>query len=329
MRSLSMFEKTVTAMVCVIVAALAFIPHNARGQHYPTKPVRLIVPSAAGGGLDVLARIVALGLNERLGVPFVVDNRPGAGGSIGVGLGAHASPDGYTIIIISATHAATSTLQGKGAYDMTRDFAPIVWATTQPYIVNVNPTVPARSMAELIALAKAKPNLITYGSPGAGSAQHLAGVLLGHMAGVRFFNIPYKGGALVLNAIVSGEIMMSFTNYLVCRPQIEAGKLRALAVTTKKRSPEIPDLPAVAEVVPGYEADNWYGFIAPAKTPADILDKLHDEISTVLETPDMKRRLSADATEVVSVSRSEFGRHIAREVAKWGAVIREAGIHTH
>jgi tripartite-type tricarboxylate transporter receptor subunit TctC len=314
-----------SVMLCAAVVITASTP-AARAQGYPAKPVRVIVPSAAGGGLDALARVVAQKLNEKLGAPFVVDNRPGAGGTIGIEAAARAAPDGYTLVIISATHTATSTLQGKGAYDLQRDFAPVVWATTQPYVVNVNPQVPARSMTELIALAKAKPDSVSYGSPGAGSAQHLAGVLLTAMTGAQLFHIPYKGGSQVVNDIIGGQIQLSFTNYLICRPHIQSGKLRALAVTTATRSKAIPDLPAVAETVAGYDADNWYGLIAPARTPPQILDTLHREISAILQAPELKQRFAGDASEVVAVSRAEFGRHLGKEVVKWGGVIRKAGI---
>lgn len=325
---MSIFGKVVS--MCAAAGVMAVPSHALHAQNgYPAKPVRIIVPSVAGGGLDALARVVAQKLNEKLGVSFVVDNRPGAGGAIGIESGARAAPDGYTLVIISATHAATSTLQGKRAYDLQRDFAPVVWATTQPYIVNVNPQVPARNIKELIALAKAKSGTLNYGSPGAGSAQHLAGVLLSSMSGAQFSHIPYKGGMQVVNDVLGGQIQMSFTNYLICRPHIQSGKLRALAVTTAKRSAAVPDLPAVAEVLPGYDADNWYGLIAPAKTSPQILDTLHREVSEILRAPEIKQRLAAETTEVVAVSRAEFGRHVGKEVVKWGDVIRKAGITAH
>lgn len=308
-------------------AVLAAAAHAVQAQDgYPSKPVRMIVPSVAGGGLDTLARVIAQKLNEKTGAPFIVDNRPGAGGTIGIEAGARAAADGHTLVVISATHAATSTLQGRRAYDMVRDFAPVIWATTQPYIVNVNPQVPARSIKELVALAKAKPGTLSYGSPGSGSAQHLAGVLLGSMSGAQFFHIPYKGGAQVVNDVIGGQIQLSFTNYLICRPHIQSGRLRALAVTTAKRASALPDLPAVSEALPGYDADNWYGVVAPARTPAGLLDRLHRETAVILQTPELKQRLHADASEVVAVSRKAFGQHLTQEVAKWGDVIRKAGI---
>jgi tripartite-type tricarboxylate transporter receptor subunit TctC len=288
--------------------------------------VRVIVPAIAGGAIDMLARVIAQKLNEKLGAPFIVDNRPGAGGVIGIEAGAHAAADGHTLVIISATHVATGTLQGKRAYDLRRDFAPIIWATTQPYILNVNPQVPARSVKELIALAKAKPGSLSYGSQGPGSAQHLAGVLFSAMSGAQLFHVPYKGGTQVLNDVVGGQIQMSFTTYSVCRPYIQSDRLRALAVTTARRSTAIPELPAIAEVLPGYDADNWYGLIARAKTPAPILDTLHREISSILQTREIRQRLASEASEVASVSRAEFGKHMEQEIVKWGEVIRKAGI---
>jgi tripartite-type tricarboxylate transporter receptor subunit TctC len=320
-----------SAGVCAAAAcAIAAAPHAVHAQSgYPSRPVRIIIPSAPGGGLDALSRIVGQKLHEKLRVPFVIDNRPGAGGTIGIEAAARATPDGYTIIIISATHTATTKLQGKGAIDLTRDFAPVIWATTQPYIVNVNPQVPAHTVPELIALAKAKSESVSYGSPGAGSAQHLAGVLFGELSGSKLFHVPYRGGSQVVNDLIGGQIHMSFTNYVVCRPHIQSGKLRALAVTTAKRSKALPELPALSEFLPGYDADNWYGYLAPAKTPAPILDTLHREISALLEAPDVKPRLAVDSSEVVSVSRAQFARHIRDETAKWTEVIRKAGIKTH
>ena len=293
---------------------------------YPTKPVRIIVPTVAGGGLDTLTRMIAEGLNKKMGAVFVADNRPGAGGAIGIGLAARATPDGYTLVAISGTHAATSTLQGRGKYDLLRDFVPVSWATTQPYVLIVRPDVAATSVAGLIALAKARPDTINYGSPGTGSMQHLAGLLLSSLSHARFSHIPYKGGAQVFNDVLGGQIQMSFTNYLVCKSSISAGRLRALAVTTVKRSPALPDVPTIAETLPGYNVDNWYGVIAPINTPVSILDALHGEIVSILQQADIQQRLTADASQVVTVSREEFGQHLAREVAKWGDLIKREGL---
>lgn len=316
--------------LCAAAALTAAAAQTAHAQNgYPSRPVRIIVPVLAGGAIDALARVIAQRLNEKLGAPFIVDNRPGAGGAIGLDAGARATADGHTLVILSATHVATSTLQGKRAYDLQRDFAPIIWATTQPFIVTVNPQVPARTMKELIALAKAKPGALSYGSQGAGSVQHLAGVLLGSMSDSQLFHVPYKGGTQVVNDVIGGQIQMSFTTYSVSRPHFQSGKLRALAVTTPNRLKVVPDLPSVAEVLPGYAADQWYGLIAPAKTPVAVLEALHREISTILQAPDISQRLAAEASEVVAVSRAEFGRHVGREVVKWGDVIRKAGITAH
>ena len=293
---------------------------------YPARPVRIIVPTAAGAGLDALARLVAQNLSARAGKQFVIDNRAGAGGAIGMELGARAAPDGYTLVMFTLTHLATSTIPGRQSVDVVRDFAPVAWVSSMPYLLNVHPAVPAKSVGELISLAKAKPGTINYGSTGNGSIQHLAGVMFEKLSGVRLFHVPYKGGALVINDLVGGQIQMSFTVYAACKSHIEAGRMRALGVTTPKRAAALPNIPAVAETLPRFEVNTWYGIVAPAKAPAPILDWLNREVSAVLREPELVRRLAAETIEVATTTRQEFGRYLASEVKKWSAVVREAGI---
>ena len=295
-------------------------------NNYPARPVRIIVPTAAGAGLDTLARLVAQKLSDRAGKQFVIDNRAGAGGAIGMELGAHAAPDGYTLVMFTLTHLATSTIPGRQSIDIVRDFAPVAWVSSMPYLLNVNPAVPAKSVGELISLAKAKPDTINYGSTGNGSIQHLAGVMFSTLSGARFFHVPYKGGALVINDLVGGQIQMSFTVYPACKSHIEAGRMRALGVTTPKRVTALPNLPAVAETLPKFEINTWYGIVAPPKTPAPVLDWLNREVSAILHEPELERRLAADTIEVMTASRQEFGRYLTSEVKKWSAVVREAGV---
>ena len=312
---------------CAAFALIAVTAGIAHAQNdYPTKPVRIIVPTAAGAGLDTLARLVAQNLSARAGKQFVIDNRAGAGGAIGMDLGARASPDGYTLVMFTLTHLATSTIPGRQSVDVVKDFAPVAWVSSMPYLLNVHPAVPAKSVGELIALAKAKPGTINYGSTGNGSIQHLAGVMFETLSGARLFHVPYKGGALVINDLVGGQIQMSFTVYTACKSHIEAGRMRALGVTTPKRAAALPNIPAVAETLPKFEVNTWYGIVAPAKAPAPILDWLNREVSTMLREPELARRLAADTIEVATTSRQAFGRYLASEVKKWSAVVREAGI---
>jgi tripartite-type tricarboxylate transporter receptor subunit TctC len=293
---------------------------------YPVRPVRVVGPFSPGGGSDLVARAVAQGLTERLGQQFIVDNRPGAGGTIGMDIAARAAPDGHTLAVVSGTLTATPHLRRKLPYDLVRDFAPITQATTQPYVVIVNPKVAATSVAELVALSKSAPSGLTYGSSGIGSIQHLIGVLLAERTGARLTHVPYKGGALVLSDVVGGQIDLGFINPLPAGPHIRAGRVRALAVTTAARSTALPDLPAVAELVPGFSVDNWYGFVAPARTPAALVARLNREIVAVLAVPALRDRLLREGSQIVASAPEAFGRHIAREIAEWGRLVRAAGI---
>lgn len=312
-----------------IISFILFIGlcHAALAQIYPTKPIRLIVPFAPGGGTDITARSIALKLTEAWGQQVVADNRPGANGTIGVDLAAKAAPDGYTLTMISSSHAVNVSLYAKLPYNLLKDLAPVTQATSQPYSLVINPSVPAKSVTELIAHAKAKPGTYNYGSSGAGGLSHLAGALFGSLAGINIVHIPYKGGNPALIDVIAGQIQMLFSTLLQANPHVKAGKLRALAVTTTKRSPAAPDLPTMMEAgVAGYEVAQWYGILAPAKTPPAIIGKLNQEIARILHQPDVKDRLAADGSVAVGSRSEQFGAHVRSEVAKWGKIVKQIGL---
>jgi len=257
----------------------------------------------------------------------VPDNRAGANGTIAVDIATKSPPDGYTLTMISSSHSVNSSLYKSLPYDLVRDLAPITQATSQPYALVIHPSVQAKSVKELIALAKAKPDTMTYGSSGLGGLSHLSGALFSSLAGIKLIHVPYKGGNPALNDVVGGQIQMLFSTLLQADTQLKAGRVRALAVTTKKRSTAAPELPTMQEAgVAGYEVAGWYGVLAPAKTPRPIIDKLNTEIVRILHSPDVQNRLAADGSEAVGSTPEQFGNHIKSEVAKWGKVIREAGI---
>jgi tripartite-type tricarboxylate transporter receptor subunit TctC len=308
------------AMICTSSPVLA-------QTNYPNKPIRLIVPFAPGGGTDLTARAIAMKLTEAWGQTVVPDNRAGANGTIAVDIATKSPPDGYTLTMISSSHSVNASLYKNLPYDLTRDLSPITQATSQPYALVVHPAVPAKSIKELVALAKAKPDGLTYGSSGLGGLSHLSGALFCSLAGIKLIHVPYKGGNPALNDVVGGQIQMLFSTLLQSDTQRKAGRVRALAVTTKKRSPGAPDLPTMQEAgVAGYEVAGWYGVLAPAKTPRAVIDKLNAEIVRILHSPDVQGRLAADGSEAVGNTPEQFGAHIKSEVAKWGKVIKEAGI---
>ena len=296
-------------------------------QSYPSKPIRLIVPFAAGGGVDLTARTIAQMLTEAWGQPVVVDNRAGANGTIGVEIAAKSPPDGYTLTMISASHSVNVNLYKNLPYDLVSDFAPITQATTQPYVLVVNPRLPVRSVGDLIAMAKARPNSLNYGSSGIGGLSHLSGALFAAQANIQLTHIPYKGGSPAMQDVVAGRIEMLFSTLLQSHAHIAAGKLRPLAVTTATRSPAAPQLPTMIESgMPGFVVAGWYGILAPAGTPAAIITKLNKEVVRVLHTPEMRERLASDGSEPVGGTPEEFAAHIKSEIAKWHKVILEADI---
>lgn len=312
------------ALGCSVTAAIS-VPAHA----YPSKPVRVLVPFVAAGGVDLVARALAHRLSDRLRQQFVVDNRPGAGGRIAMETLAQTAADGHTLAMISGTTAASSNLHPNLSYDFARDFSAITQVTEQPYIVLLNPGVPAKTVAEVVALAKAKPGVLNYGSSGTGGMQHLAGTLLTQLTGTRMTHIPFKGGGQAVGSLISGEIQLGFLNPLGARPHISAGRVRAIAVTSTKRSPAFPQLPAVAETVPGFEVNNWYGLLAPAKTPASVIQLLHREVGQILKEESVRARLEKEGSDVVWSSPQDFRMYILKEVKLWGKVIREAGIQAN
>ncbi|MBC7781684.1 MAG: tripartite tricarboxylate transporter substrate binding protein [Proteobacteria bacterium] len=300
---------------------------GAHAQVYPSKPIRLIIPFAAGGGTDITGRAVAQKMAEAWNQSVLVDNRPGANGTIAVEVAVKSPADGYTLCMITSSHSVNSTLYPKLSYDLLRDLAPITQATTQPYALIVHPSVPAQSLKELVALARAKPGTINFGSSGLGGFSHLAGAMLAAQAGIQLTHVPYRGGAPAMADVMGGQIQMLFSTILQSSAQIRAGKLRALAVTTTKRSRALPDVPTMIEAgLPNYVVAGWYGFLAPAKTPRPIIDRLHGEMVRILQLPEIVDRLAADGSEPVGSTPAEFGAHIRSEIARWRVVIEQAGI---
>jgi len=318
-------SRTASATLSALVAAGGAFGQSA--TDYPVKPVRVIVPFAPGGGTDVTTRAVAQKLTERLGAPFVVDNRPGANGIIGVETAAKSTPDGYTLAAISNSHAVNVSIYRKLPYDLLADLAPIIELSSQPFSLVINPSVPAKSVKELIALARAKPGTFSYGSSGLGGISHLSGAMFGAIAGIELNHVPYKGGTPAMIDVVSGQIQMLFSTLLQANPQIKAGKLRVLAVTTMKRNSSAPELPTMMEAgVPGYEVAQWFGLVAPAKTPGPVIARLNAEVGRILLEPELKSRLAAEGADAVAGTPEQFAAHVRTDVAKWAKVVKQIGL---
>jgi tripartite-type tricarboxylate transporter receptor subunit TctC len=308
-------------------AMLACCAGTATAQGYPTKPIRFIAPFPPGGSTDALARIVAQRLSEAWGQQVIVENRGGAGGTIGVELAARSAPDGYTIVMGHVgTFGANPTLYPKLPYDPIRDFAPITLLAMVPNGLVVHPSLPVRSVKELLAMARARPKQLLYGSGGSGSAGHLATVYFELLAKVDLVHIPYKGAGPAIIDLIAGQTSLVITGMPALMPHIKSGRLRPLAVGTAKRLAVMPELPTLAEAgVPGYEATQWYGILAPAAVPRDIVMKLHAEIVKTLQRTDVRERLAADGTEPVGNTPDEFGAHIKAEIARWAPVVKASG----
>jgi tripartite-type tricarboxylate transporter receptor subunit TctC len=296
---------------------------------YPSKPIKLIVPFPAAGTTDILARVVAQKLTEAWGQPVIVDNRPGAAGNIGADLVAKSPADGYTVLMGTvSTHAINPSLYARLPFDHVKDFAPITLVAAVPNILVVNPSVPATSVKELIALAKAKPGKLNFASSGNGTSIHLSGELFKTMTGVDMTHVPYKGSAPALTDLMGGQVNVMFDNMPSAFPHVKSGKLRALAVTSARRSPAVPDLPTVAEAgVPGYEATSWFGLIAPAGTPKEIVNKFSTTVAKILGTPEVRERLSSQGAEPVGNTPEQFSAFIRAETAKWAEVVKKSGAH--
>jgi tripartite-type tricarboxylate transporter receptor subunit TctC len=294
---------------------------------YPSRPVRIVVPSPPAGGTDIIARVLAQYFSTAMGQQFFVENRPGAGNMIGIESVARAAPDGYTLLFVPSTLALNSVMYKKVSYDPVRDFAPITLAAAANNVLVVNPAIPAKALVEFIALAKGKPGQLTYGTPGIGTSPHMSMELFKSLAGVDLQHVPYRGTAPAMTDVISGQIASMFSNALTAKPQIESGAIRALGVSGRKRSEALPSVPPIAEAgVPSYEATQWYGLVAPAGTPPDIIARLHAEATAALKTQEMKDKLASDGAEPVGTTPQEFAAHIKGELEKWAAVARAAKI---
>jgi len=315
------------ALRCIGFALLAVAGIGMSHAQYPAKPIRWVVAFPPGGGSDTLARILSPKFSESLGQTIVIDNRPGAGANIGAEIAAKAAPDGYTMLMGNIAHAINMSLYARPGYDVVRDFTVVNTLTSTPNIVVVHPSVPAKTLKDLIALAKEKPGHLNMGSSGPGSSPHLAGELFNSLAGIRMNHIPYKGGGPAMAALVAGETAVGFATMPSAIGHVKAGKLRPLAVTTPKRSPTTPDLPTVIEAgLPGYEAITWYVLFVPAGTPKDIVTRLYTETTKLLGAPEVKQRLDATGFEAIGTTPEQAAAFVRSERDKWTKVVRAANI---
>ena len=311
--------------ICLTAFTLVGIS-NAFAVDYPTRPVRWIVPYTPGGGTDITARIMAQWLSERLGQQIIIENKPGAGNNIGTEAVVNAPPDGYTLLLVNPANAINATLYRKLQFNFLRDTAPVAGIMRVPNVMEVNPEVPAKTVAEFIAYAKANPGKINWATSGNGTSVHLSGELFKMMTGVDLTHIPYKGSAPALTDMIAGTVQVIFDNMPPSLPHIRAGKLRALAVTTNIRSDALPDVPTVAETVPGYEASAFYGMGVPKGTPPEIIDKLNKEVNAALADPKIKARLAELGGMLTPGTPAEFGKLVADETDKWAKVIKTGGV---
>jgi tripartite-type tricarboxylate transporter receptor subunit TctC len=307
-------------------AALPAVSRIARAQSYPSRPVRLIVGFAPGGGNDIVARLMGQWLSERFGQPFVIENRPGAGTNIATEAVVNALPDGYTLLLVGAPNAINATLYDNLSFNFIRDIAPIAGIVRVANVMVVHPSVPAKTVSELIAYAKTNPGKINMATNGNGSGSHMNGELFKMMTGINMVNVPYRGTARAITALLGGQVQVSFVSVPGSIGYVTSGKLRALAVTTETRSPALPNVPTVGEFVAGYEASTWYGVGAPKKTPAEIIEKLNKEINAGVADPELKVRFADLGGIAIAGSPDDFGKLIADETEKWGKVIRAANI---
>ena len=315
-------------LVHAIAATAVLLVGQAQAQFYPNKPIRMVVPFAAGGGTDAVGRVLAPRLSELLGQQLVIDNRAGANGAIGTAEVKRAAADGYTVLLGAAgTMVVAPNLDAKLPFDTEKDFVPIALAATSPFVVAVGASVPVNNIAQLIALAKAQPGKINYGSSGTGGAPHLAGELFKRMAGVDLTHVPYRGLAPAMTDLLGGQIQLLFVDVSIAMPQVKAGKIKALAITSAQRSPVAPELPTVAEAgVAGYAAGTWYGVFVPAGTPEPVVRRLTSDTTRALELTEVRERLIALGAEAAPLSGESFRIYVRQELAKWGQLVRDANI---
>ena len=307
--------------------AFALVGCAAFAQPYPTKPVRVIVTFPPGAGSDISTRLVTAKLSETFGRPFVIDNRAGAAGNIGVELVAHAAPDGYTLLAVTASAAISQSAYAKVPFDLARDFAPIALIASAPFILAVHPAVPAKSLQELIALAKSKPGQLSYATPGTGSSPHLAGELFKMELGIDILHVPYKGTVPAIADVMGGNVSMALANTLVALPHVKAGRLRGIAITSARRSTLVPELPTIAEsAVRGFEAGTWYGLLAPAGSPREIVTRLNRAVVQIVQLPDVREKLAAQGAEPLTGSPEQAGEFVRREISRWAKVVKAANI---
>ena len=323
--------RALRAAIALITALFCAVPARAAPGDYPNKPVRFIVPFSAGGGADIVARAIAQRLGELLGQPVVVDNRTGAAAIIGMEAAAKSAPDGYTIVLgQTGPNSINPGLYEHLPYDAVKDFAPVTLATTYPYVMVVHPSVPAKTVKEFIDYARTKPGELTFASAGTGAANHLAAELFASMSGVKLVHVPYKASAPALVDVIAGHVSMMLDPVITCLPHVKQGKLRALGVTSLKRSPVASDLPTLAETgLPGYEAIGWHGVFAPAGTPREIVDRLNAEIAKALRTAEIRARFAEQGAEPVGNTPEQFQEFLKGDLAKWTQVIKAAGVRAN
>jgi tripartite-type tricarboxylate transporter receptor subunit TctC len=320
----SAFIRVAAAFAAAVLAAatsLAFAQ-----SAYPTKPIRLIVPFPPGGSNDIVGRIVAAELGEKLGRPVVIDNRGGAGGTLGTEMAAHAEPDGHTLLIISVSYAFNPSLY-KLRFDPEKAFIPVAMIGNGPNALTVNSKLPVNSVKDLIALAKAKPGQLFYATSGVGTFQHLSSELFRIMTGVNMIHVPFKGGGPAIADVIAGNTQICLGSLIQMMPHVSGNRMKLLAVGGAKRTPALPNVPTIAESgVPGYDATNWWGMLAPARTPPAIVKRLNDEVNAIMRAPEMQKRFEAQGAETATMTPTEFGRYIRIETTKWAKVVKEAGI---
>ena len=315
--------RTSSAIALMLVSTAPAFAQSA----YPSKPVRIISIFAPGGGNDVICRLVAQQLTERLKQQVIVENRVGANGIVGTEAAARSAPDGYTFTLIPSGHTVNASMYKKLPFDSIKDFTPLTLAGSGPLVLAVHPSLPAKNVKELIALAKARPGQLTYVSSGVGASGHLAGALFDSLTGTKMVHVPYKGMALAVSDLMGGQVSMTFGTSLSVIPHVRTGRLRALATTGAQRSPALPDLPTVAESgVPGYEAGLWYGFVGPARMPPEIVQRLNTEIAAILALPDTREKLASQGVDARSTTPEEFARILASDVARWAKVVQKLGL---